>query len=160
MGIFVKNYKGLPIKKSDAGNREAIIEKLLAANDIDVPQELVDKETAMLFQEYNYRMRYEKMMNPGDLSFLDINLNERAEELKAQAYLQVKADLIIEGIIDSEGFEITRDEMEEAVTSIAKRQHMDRDTAEGFLGGSALLKRDLLVEKALDFVCANARIEG
>ena len=149
------NYKGIAVKND---SMETIIEKLLELNDIEVPQDLVDKEIDMMIKELSSRSRYEAMLNSLDTGLFPADLADRFGDIETQAYNQVKACLLFDGIIEAEGLTLTAYEMEEELKAIAGRLQINLEIVEGFLGNTETLRRDLLEKKAIDFVIENATI--
>ena len=167
--IAVKNYKEVEVKLANnapsAMNAElqlndGILEKVLEANDIEVPQDLVDEEVRMMILEMNHRMKYESLATGAHVDFTQEDMNARLEEFKAEAFKLVKTRLVLKGIIEVERLEVTKDELEEEAKAISVRQQMPVDMVKNFLGEDLeLLKDDLLIRKAIDHVHANAVIK-
>lgn len=167
--IEVKNYKGVEVERvknaSSAVDAEmqlknAIIDKVLEANDIEVPQDLLNNEVTMIVTELKHKMKYKNMAPGGHLDFMQDDMAERMEEFRQEAFKLVKTRMVLKGIIEAENFEVTREELEEEAKTISVRQQMPIEIVKDFLGEDLeLLKDDLLVRKAIDFVYANAVIK-
>ncbi|MBN1317324.1 MAG: hypothetical protein JXA42_17710 [Anaerolineales bacterium] len=167
--ISVKNYKGVEVERiknapsaKDAEMRlmDAIIEKILEANDIEAPQDLVDYETRMMAVELYKNRQYERMLSGEDLGFMPDDMADHMEALSKKAFKQVKTRLILEGIIEAENLQITQEELEAEAKAIAVRQQTPVEAVKDFLGEDlALLKDDLLVRKAIDLIYINAVIK-
>ena len=155
MSSGIKKYKGISVNNDSV---EAIIEKLLELNDIDVPQDLVDEEIEIIIQELSSRSRYEAMLSPEDPGLFRTDLIDRFGDVEAQAYNQVKIDLILTKIIEAEGFVLTAQEIEEEMKAIAERQQASFEMVKGFLCDSDTLRKDLLEKKAIRFVIENATV--
>lgn len=166
--IAVKNYKGIEVERfkcvPSAANEElrlkdVIIDMILEANDIDVPQDMVDEEVAMMIVEHRHRMKYESMASGSYYDFLQDDLTDRMEAFREEAFKLVKTGLIFKGIIYAEGLEVTKGELEEEAKAMAARQQVPVEKVKDFLGEDMeLLKKDLLIRKAVDFVYASAVI--
>lgn len=163
LNIAVKNYKGIEVerdKKTEIQMKEEILEKVLNANDIEVPQNLVDEEVAMMVLELNHRMKYESLASGAYLDFTQEDKEARLEELKSEAFTQVKTRLVLKGIIEAENFVVTEEELLEEAQAMSIRQQISVEMVKGFLGEDlALLKGDLLVRKAIDLLITNAVIK-
>jgi trigger factor len=159
----VENYKGVEVergKNEEMQFKDRILEKVLEANDIEVPQNLVDDEVKMMVLEMNHRMKYESMASGGYIEFTQEDVDAYLEEFKAEAFKLVKTRLVLKGIIEAENLEVTKEELNEEAKAISLRQQMSIEMVKDFLGDDlATLKNDLLVRKAIDFVQANAVIK-
>ena len=167
--ITVKNYKGVEVTRiKDASSpeneemqlKDVIIDKIVEANDIDVPQDLIDNEVTMMALELNHKMKYESMALGSFYNYMQDDMVNREEELRKEAFKLVKTRLVIKGIIETENFEVNREELEEEAKAISIRQQMPVEMVKDFLGQNMeSLKDDLLIRKAIDFVYANAVIK-
>ena len=167
--ITVKEYKGIEVKQvknapsaknAELQLKDAILEKVLKTNDIEVPQNLVDEEVTMMVLEMNHRMKYESLATGAYLDFTQEDMDARLEEFKVEAFKLVKTRLVLKEIIEVESLEVTKEELEEERKAISVRQQMPVEMVKDFLGEDmASLKDDLLIRKAIDFINANAVIK-
>lgn len=167
--IEVKNYKGVEVervknepsaKNAEMRLKDAIIDKVLEANDIEVPQDLVDNEVTMMVIEHNHKKKYESMASGGYFDFMQDDMADRMEKFREEAFKLVKTRMVLKGIIKAENFEVTKEELEEEAKAISVRQQIPIEMVKDFLGEDLeSLKDDLLVRKAIDFVYANAVIK-
>ena len=165
----VRNYKGIEVehvknaptaKNAEIQLADRIIEKLLEANDIEIPQDLVDEEVKMMVLEMNHRMKYEILASGAILDLTQEDMAARLEEFKSEAFKLVKTRLVLKEIIEAENLEVTKEELEEEAKAISLRQQMPVEMVKDFLGEDlASLKNDLLVRKAINLVQANAVIK-
>lgn len=140
--------------------REAILDQVLAANDNQVPQDLVDHEITRMVMELTHKKKYESMMFGGYSDFMEDELADPRERFREEAFKLVKARIVLEGIIAAESFEVTQTELEEEAKAIAVRQQLPVEMVKEFLGEDLeLLKDDVLMRKAMDLVCASAVIK-
>jgi trigger factor len=168
MGIVVKHYKGVEVtriknavseKKAEMLIREAILDKILDANDIDIPQNVIDEEASQMAMEKHHQMKYESLAGNCDFDYL-YPQEEDMNELKEEACKCLKTEIILRGIIDAERFEVTMDELETAAQDIADREKITLEMVKDFLGENLeALRNDLLIRKALDFIYDNAVIQ-
>jgi trigger factor len=167
--IAVKIYKGIEVElvknALSADNtemllKEAIIDKLLEANDIEVPQDLIDDEVTMMIIELNQKMKYESLASGRYIGFMQDDMVDRMEKFKEEAFKLVKTRLVLKGIIDAENFEVTKEELEQEAKAISVRSQMPIEMVKDFFGEDLEpLKDDLMVRKAIDFVYASVIIK-
>ena len=167
--IAVKNYKGIEVEQiknarsaeiAEALLKDAIIEKILEINDIEVPQELVDEEVTMMVIEYKHKLKYESLATGSYYDLTQDDMAELIEEFKKVALKLIKTRLVLKGIIEAENFEVSKEALEKEAQAISVRQQMSIEMVKDFLGEDLeSLKNDLLVRKAIDFVYANAVIK-
>lgn len=167
--ISVKDYKGVEVewvntapsaRNAEMRLKDAILDKVLEANDIEVPRDLVDDEIRRMTLDLNHRMKYEVLASGGYLDFSRDDVAERMEKIKEEAFKLVKTRLVLKAIIEAENLEVTLEELEEEAKAISVRQQMPIEMVKDFLGEDLeMLKDDLLVRKAISFINANAVIK-
>ena len=167
--IAVKNYKGVEIegiknapnaKNAEKRLKDALMEKILEANDFEVPQALVDNEISMMVLEMNHRMNYERLASGTFISMTPEEMEQRLEEISAEAFTMVKTRMLLRGIIEAENLEVTQEELEEEAQAIALRQKTSIEMVKDFLGEDlGSIRNDLLVRKAIDFIYTNAVVK-
>lgn len=147
-------------KKAETQHQDAIFDKILEVYDIQVPQSLVDDEVTRMLLELNYRMKYESMASGNFPGFTQEELADQVEQIKVDAFKQVKTRLVLKEIIKAENFEVSREELEEEAKAISLRQNVPIEMVRDFLGDDLeTLKNDLLVRKAIEFVTVNTVIQ-
>lgn len=89
-------------ERAESDQREKLLESLVAANPIEAPPALVERNVdAML------RGMLQGFMRSGlDLSQLGVNLDRLRDDLRTRAALEVKAFLLLEAIADKEGLTV------------------------------------------------------
>ncbi len=147
----------LSTENAEMRAKDAIVAEMLEAHDIEVPQDLVDAETRMITIELYQEMKYASMLSAGELGFMPDDMADRMEEVRQEAFRAVKTRLVLRNIIETEGLEVTQEELEAEALAISVRQHMPIEMVKGFLGDDLMMLRDdLLVRKAVDSVCSMA----
>lgn len=153
----VENKVNRQANSAEMRQEDALLDQILEANDIDVPQALVDDEVRMMVLEFNHRMKYESLASNRDIGLTQDEMADRMEEFKEEAFKLVKTRLVLRRIIESEHLEVTKEELEEEAKAISIRQQTPIEMVKIFLGDDLeLLRDDLLVRKAIGSINANA----
>ena len=129
------------------------IEKYVRAAQIDVPQDLFEAELDLLLIEHAHRAQYGSFFT-GEFKILSPEEKTEAyEELKKIAYWNVKTELAIKQVIETEDFKVTPEDLAEAALGISQRQGVTLEQIRDFFGEElSALRRDILVKKAEDFM--------
>ncbi|HKO98060.1 MAG TPA: trigger factor [Pyrinomonadaceae bacterium] len=137
--------------------RADVMRKLIEANQIDVPQTLVDHQTNVRLESV-----VRDMMGRGlDPRSQQINWEGARDELKGQAEEDVRGSLLLERIAEQEQIEVTNDEIEEEIQTIARGSQQSIEQVRGVLtkdGGERSIANRLRNRKALDLLVENARV--
>jgi trigger factor len=136
---------------------DGVVERVLAAYEIEVPQALVDEEVTMMVLELNHKMKYDGLATGAYTSLTEDEKTERLETFRKEAFKTVKTRLVLRSIIEAEHLDVTREELEGEARAISVRQGMPMEMVKDFLGADlAPLKEDLLMRKAFDSINAKA----
>lgn len=139
---------------------DAILDQILEANDIEVPQALVDEEVRMMVLELNHRMKYDGLATGAYISLTEDEKAERLETFRKEAFKLVKTRLVLRRIIEAEKLDVTEEELEEEAKAISIRQQVPIEMVKDFLGKDLeTLKDDLLIRKAIALINASAFTE-
>jgi trigger factor len=150
---------------------DVIIDRFVEANTktggIEVTQDAIDEEALRMAREWSHRMKYESMASGsgggidgggidgggGFISPLSMVTEDLMNEFRVQAAKQIKAERVLRQVIADERLEVTREELEQEAKALSEQQQVPLETVRDFFGEDmALLRDDLLVRKALDFI--------
>lgn len=159
-------YKGIEIKLmtdkkiEQSQLEEAALQQLVKCNTFEVPGELLRQEISMMMLELNHRMKYESLISGIYPDMDPEEMQQRYADIEAEAQKQVKLELILNHIIETEGLTATREELNKEAVYIAERQKLPVDMVKDFFGEDMkLIEKEILVKKAIKFVCTNAVIK-
>jgi trigger factor len=132
-----------------------ILRKLIESHEFDVPESLIETETAALASTV--------MANKGQEQTGEKDLDAVKHEMRPNAVKNVKASLLIETIGKAQGVAVTEDEMKNAILSISQRLSVSPEnimkfyiSRDGSLDG---LKNTIFEDKVLDLILSKAVVE-
>lgn len=141
--------------------QDAALAKVVEANEIDIPQVMIQDEMDRMTQELDQQLRYQGMSVNQYLEFVGKDLASFREELKPDAQRQVKTRMILTGIAEAEKIEVSKYEMEEELKVMAIQYQTTADKLKEMIGVENLtfLEKDLKVKKAIQLIYDNAQIK-
>lgn len=141
--------------------KDKVLEKVFEANDIDVPQVMVEDEINNMAKEFEQQLRGQSMDLNQYLSYVGKEMSEFRGDLKEDALKRVKTRMIVSAIADEEKLEASESEVEQEIQSMADQYKMEVDKIKGMMGveNLGLLKQDLKMRKAIDIMFDNAVIK-
>ncbi len=149
--------------KSSAENqmKDAAIGKVVEANEVEVPKAMVEDEIDRMVGELNQQMRYQGITVEQYLEFTGKNMADFREEVRPEAEKAVKTRIILMGIVEAEKIEVSAEELEKELETMAAQYQMTADKIKEMIGVENLtfLQKDLQVKKAIDFIYDNAKIK-
>ena len=141
--------------------QDKALEKVVEANEIEVPAVMVADEIERMIHELNQQLRYQGMSVDQYLGFIGKNIAEFKEELRPDAERQVKTRLLLMGIVEAEKIEVSEEELEEELKMMSMQYNMAVEEVKNALGAENLgfFKKDIQVKKAIQFIFDNAVIK-
>lgn len=141
--------------------KNAVLEKIYEANDIDVPEVLVENEIDGMMQEFDQQLRYQGMTLDNFFQFSGKDMAEFRNELREEAAKKTKTRMLITAIAEKEDFEVTDEEVEAELKQMADLYKIELEQVKRIMGtdGNEGMKKDIKVRKAVDFVYDNAVIK-
>lgn len=148
-------------KNAENAMRNSAIEKVYEANDIEVPDAMVETEIDSMMNEFDQQLRSQGMDLEGYFKYLGQDADDFRGQLKEDALKRVKTRMIVSAIAEQEGFEASDEEVDQEVEAMAKAYGMEADVLKGMLGDENLkmIAGDIKNRKAIDCIYDNAVIK-
>ncbi|WP_349408059.1 trigger factor [Pseudalkalibacillus sp. SCS-8] len=149
-------------KKTQAENdmKDQLVQKATENAEIDVPEAMVTSELDRMMKEFDQRLQMQGMNLDMYYQFSGTSEDQLKEQMKEDAEKRVRTNLTLEAIAETENIEVSEEEVEEEITKMAEMYQMETDKMKQMLamqGGPDLLKGDLKVRKAIDFLVENSK---
>ena len=132
-------------------------EKLAEILEAEVPEAMYEHRIADMIREWEYRNRYAGINLDTYLKYTGLTIDQFKESFKKPAEVQVKLRLALEKIAELENIEATEEELEQHYKELSEEHKMDIEKVKSVVPADSL-KVDLKIQKAFDFVRANAEI--
>lgn len=162
----LKASKKEELAKSKAAQAEnsmknSVIEKVFEANEIDVPEVMVQSEIDSMINEFDQQLRAQGMDLQSYFQYLGQDQGTFREQLREDAFKRTKTRMIVSKIADQEDFEVTEDEVKEELENMAKMYGLEAEKLTEMIGAENLgaMKGDIKIRKAIDFMFDNAVIK-
>ena len=147
--------------KVEYETKNAVLEKVFEANEIDIPDVMVEEQIDDMMREFDQQLRYQGMDLQKYFEYLQKDPKEFREELRADAFKKVKTRLLVEAVADAEKFEATDEDVEAELKAMADQYKMEVDKLKEMMKADnfAMLVKDIKMRKAVDFMFENAIVE-
>ena len=143
--------------ESDRRLRDDLIKKLIATNQFEVPQSLIEQQTGHRLQEVA-----RQMMSRGiDPNNQQLDWEAATEEMRGQAEGDVRATMLLEKIAEAENITVSNEEVEAEIQAIANASRQPLEQVRAALtkdGGERSIAHRLRNRKALEFIVENAQV--
>jgi len=144
--------------RAEMETKDAILEKIYAANEFDVPAVMVEDQLEEMLREFEREIKQKGFKLEQYFQITGQAPNELRERIKEDAYKRVKMKLIIQNIARLQGFAASDEETEAELKKMAEQYGMEEDKLRDVLGEFQikLLIDDIKNKKAVDYIYENA----
>lgn len=126
----------------------------VAAYDIEVPEERIEREYEMVRADMKHRMMYAQMSGGETHLFPDMELAEMEGDLREAALFEAKEPLVLRDLTKKLDVVVTPEELLAEAEAMAKRQSTTVDEIKRFFGEDlSLLERDVRENKIREWAC-------
>ncbi|MDR1042948.1 MAG: trigger factor [Clostridiales Family XIII bacterium] len=157
-----KNLEEQNEKRAEAEKKNAALEAVYEANDIDIPEVMIENEKDSILQEFASRLRQQGMDFEQYMKYMGKDVKDFRDEQAEDAKKRVKMRLIIKAIAKDQDFEASDAEVDEELGKMASMYGMEADNLKETLGEDQLdmIKEDIRNRKAVDCIYESAVVEG
>lgn len=143
-------------KEAEEDSERQIIDKLCDLLQAEIPEVMYTNKVNDMIREFDMRLRSQGMDMKRYLEFTGMDISAIGESYKPQAEKRVKLRLALEKIAELEGFtEVSDEDVEAEFTKLAEMYKVEVEQAKNVIAVEDL-KKDIAVEKAMDFVKESA----
>lgn len=147
--------------KAEYETKNAVLEKVYEANEVDIPDVMVEDQIDEMMQEFDQQLRYQGMDLQKYFEYLNKEPKDFRNELRADAFKKVKTRLIVEAVADAEKLEATDEEVEAELKAMADQYKMEVEKLKEYMKAEnySYVAKDIKMRKAVDFMFENAIVE-
>ena len=145
---------------ADAEMRNALVEKVSANTEVEVPEAMVQHQIDNMLMELNYQLQYQGLNLQQLLEMTGRGLEELREERRADAERLVKSSLILEAIAEKENVEANDSDIDAELEKMAAMYNMEVEKIKSSLRETDIedIKGQIKIRKTLDLLVENATI--
>ena len=148
--------------KSEDMMKNKVLEKIYEANEIDVPNAMVEEEMDAMMNEFDQQLKHQGLDLQKYFQYLNKDPGEFRQEIKEDAFKRVKTRMIIGKIAELEKIEATAEELDSQFELLGMQYQMDKEKVKELLGegNTKLFEKDIQMKKAVELVYEKAQITG
>lgn len=149
------------VSKAEYETKNAVLEKVYEANEIDIPDVMVEDQIDEMMQEFDQQLKYQGLDLQKYFEYLQKEPKEFREELRPDAYKKVKTRLIVEAVANAEKLEASDEDVEAELKAMAEQYKMEVEKLKEVMKAEnyTYVAKDIKMRKAVDFMFENAIVE-
>lgn len=148
-------------KENDArrAKEDEAIKKIVEKSEMDIPDAMIDMQVQNMIQEFAQRLAQQGLNIDQYMQFSGMTADKMKEQLRPEAVMRIQSSLVLEQIVKEENIEATDGEIDAHLDKMAAAYGMGADKLKEFIGETEKesVKRDVAIEKAVDFILENAK---
>ena len=154
-----KNLEEKKAKEAKDAKEEAVIEAIVEDAEMDIPEAMIETQQKQMVDEFAQRMTMQGLSMEQYFQFTGASYPQLIEQVKPQAEKRIKARLVLEAVAAAEKIEVSDEEYDKEMESMAEVYQMEVSKVKEILGEKEAknIRQDLAVRKAAEFVVENAK---
>ena len=147
-------------KEADAEKmkEDAVIEKVIAGAQMDIPDAMVDFQTEQLMEDFAQRMQMQGLSLDQYFQYTGMTEAQYREQMRPRALQNIQSRLVLEAVAAAENLEVTEEDVEAEMNRMAELYKMEVEKVKEIFGESQLeeMKKDLAIQKAVKLLAESA----
>ena len=152
-----KNMEESNEKQAELEVENALVDKVIETLEGDIPAVMIENRIDEMVRDFEYRLGQQGLRLEDYIKYTGGDEAKFREGFKDQADKQVKIRLALEAVAHADGIVATEEQFENELSRIAGMYQMEVDKVRSLVPETEV-KRDLAVNKAIDFIKSNAKI--
>lgn len=125
-----KDLEDRKAKENEIAQQNEAIENLIKISKVNAPKAMVEHELSHQVEDMENQLKQMGMDMKTYAKYLNKDIEDLKEDYRPKAEMRVKADLVIDAIVDKEKFEISDEEIEREYEDLAKSMGLEKDAKE------------------------------
>ncbi len=148
-------------KEADAKNakEEAVVEAIIADAEMEIPEAMISTQQRQMVDEFAQRLAMQGLSMEQYTQFTGVTPAAMMEQVKPQAEKRIQSRLVLEAVVEAEKIEVSDAEYEEELAKMAEAYKMEVEQIKEIMDDERAveMKKDMAIQKAVEFVVANAK---
>ena len=147
------------IEAAKTADEDKVVTKVIENATMEIPDQMVEEQVNGMVNDYARRLESQGISFKQYVEITGMTAEKIGEQMKPQAIKRIQTRLVLEAVVKAENIQADDAAVEEQFDKMAEDFKMDKEQIKGMFGEEqiAQLKEDLAVQKAIDFLVAEAK---
>lgn len=147
------------IEAAKTADEDKVVAKVIENATMEIPDQMVEEQVNGMVNDYARRLESQGISFRQYVEITGMTAEKIGEQMKPQAIKRIQTRLVLEAVVKAENIQADDAAVEEQFDKMAEDFKMDKEQIKGMFGEEqmAQLKEDLAVQKAIDFLVAEAK---
>ena len=153
-----KNIKERKERTGKEKKENQAVDQAIENAQMDIPEAMIEFQVRQMADDFARRIQQQGLSVEQYFQFTGMNAEKLFEQMRPNALKRIQSRLVLEAIANIEKFEVAEEELEKEFEKMASMYQMEVTKVKEIMGDSSKeeMKKDLVVQKAVDFVVAEA----
>ena len=147
------------IEAAKTADEDKVVAKVIENATMEIPDQMVEEQVNGMVNDYARRLESQGISFKQYVEITGMTAEKIGEQMKPQAIKRIQTRLVLEAVVKAENIQADDAAVEEQFDKMAEDFKMDKEQIKGMFGEEqmAQLTEDLAVQKAIDFLVAEAK---
>ncbi len=147
-------------KAAATENENRVVEKVVENASMEIPDQMVDEEVNGMLNDYARRLESQGISFKKYVEITGMTADKIGEQMKPQALKRIRTRLVLEAVVKAENITASEEAVEAQFGRMAETYKMEKDQIKNMFGEEQLkmMREDLAVQEAVDFLVAEAKL--
>lgn len=147
------------IEAAKTADEDKVVAKVIENATMEIPDQMVEEQVNGMVNDYARRLESQGISFKQYVEITGMTAEKIGEQMKPQAIKRIQTRLVLKAVVKAENIQADDVAVEEQFDKMAADFKMDKEQIKGMFGEEqmAQLREDLAVQKAIDFLVAEAK---
>ena len=145
-------------KEAKQARKDNGVSKAASNATIEIPEAMLDTRADEMVQNFARRLQAQGMSLEQYMKYTGADVNQMRAQVKPQAEIQIRNELVLEKIAETEKIEVTDEDVNKEIENMAKAYNMKVEDISKLIDDEQKesIRKELAVQKAADLIADNA----
>ena len=147
------------VEAAKTADEDKVVAKVIENATMEIPDQMVEEQVNGMVNDYARRLESQGISFKQYVEITGMTAEKIGEQMKPQAIKRIQTRLVLEAVVKAENIQADDVAVEEQFDKMAADFKMDKEQIKGMFDEEQMtqLKEDLAVQKAIDFLVAEAK---
>lgn len=146
-------------RAAEAANEDHVVEAVAANAQMEIADQMVEEQINGMINDYARRIQGQGIDFKQYMEITGLTTAKLGEQMRPEAEKRIRTRLTLEAVVKAENITADDEAVEAEFDKMATAYKMEKDQLKSMFGGEQLdqMKEDIAVQKAIDFLVAEAK---
>lgn len=141
-------------------NENRVVDKVVENASMEIPDQMIDEQVNSMINDYARRLESQGISFKQYAEITGMTAEKLGEQMRPNAVKRIQTRLVLEAVVKAENIQASDEAVEAQFDKMAETYKMEKEKIKEMFGEDqlAMMKEDLAVQEAIDFLVAEAKL--